>query len=176
MRGCQHHALRRRFQSDLFRPERRRHADHPAWPTCRHQRQPASARNAGAMGCDSDISAHQADKEHDRLTAIAPIPISPLLPCRRRGRTGRSPRQRNLDQPLPASLVGRAGYNLELLPSIYMDKRTRSIQGLRRVAALPRSQMTIVLRTRRPKRLWYVEQWHKAKGYTEPLPFASGRA
>lgn len=25
-----------------------------------------------------------------------------------------------------------------------------------------------------PKQVWYVEQWHKAKGYTQPLPFASG--
>jgi len=41
----------------------------------------------------------------------------------------------------------------------------------------PEDRMTTVPpRPNDPKRVWYVEQWHKAEGHTEPLPFASGES
>jgi endoglucanase len=84
----------------------------------------------------------------------------------------------NLDQPPPASLVGRAGYNLEFLPSIYMDKAyivDNKVFGV--MSRYPEDRMTTAPpKPGDPKRVWYVEQWHKAEGYTEPLPFASGES
>src|SRR6185503_14574035 len=69
------------------------------------------------------IKAHQPDKEHNRLTADLSYPDYHLdyhvVVAAEPGGVRVSV---NLDQPLLASLVGRAGYNLEFLPSIYMDK------------------------------------------------------
>ena len=125
------------------------------------------------------IKAHQADKEHDRLTADLSYPeyhfdyhvVVAAEPGGVRVTV-------NLDQPLPASLVGRAGYNLEFLPSIYMDKAfavDNKVFGV--MPRYPEDKMTTVPpNPNDPKRVWYVEQWHKAEGYTEPLPFASGES
>ena len=84
----------------------------------------------------------------------------------------------NLDQPLPANLVGRAGYNLEFLPSIYMDKAYEVDSKTFGVfPRYPEHRMTTALpKPGDPQQVWYVEQWHKAKGYTEPLPFATGKS
>jgi hypothetical protein len=66
---------------------------------------------------------HQADKEHDRLTANLSYPEFhlnyQLVVAAEPGGVRVSV---NLDESLPATLVGRAGFNLEFLPSIYMNK------------------------------------------------------
>ena len=84
----------------------------------------------------------------------------------------------NLDKPLPKALIGRAGFNLEFLPSIYMDK-AYALDG-RHFGVMPRYPEEHMTRLGPgqlgvPGEPWYVRQWHKALGYTAPLPFARGR-
>ena len=125
------------------------------------------------------LIARQADKEHERLTASESYPQYHLyyhvVVAAEPGGVRVSV---NLDRPLLPALVGRAGFNLELLPSIYMDK-AYAVDD-RKFGVFPRSpesQMTVVLpEPGDPKSLWYVEQWHQAKGYTQPLPFATGKS
>src|SRR5581483_1202291 len=65
----------------------------------------------------------KADKAHDRLTAFVSYPAYHfyyhVVVAAEPGGLRVSV---NLDKPLPKTLVGRAGFNLELLPSIYSDK------------------------------------------------------
>lgn len=125
------------------------------------------------------IKAHKPDAEHDRLTADLSYPDFHLdyhvVVAAEPGGVRVSV---NLDQPLPESLVGRAGYNLEFLPSIYMDKAysvDNKVFGV--MPRYPEDRIaTATPKAGDPKRVWYVEQWHKAEGYTEPLPFASGES
>ena len=125
------------------------------------------------------IKTHQPDKEHDRLTADLSYPEYHLdyhvIVAAEPGGVRVSV---NLDQPLPASLVGRAGYNLEFLPSIYMDKGyviDNKVFGV--MPRYPEDEMTTAPpKPGDPTRVWYVEQWHQAEGFTEPLPFASGNS
>jgi endoglucanase len=125
------------------------------------------------------IKAHKPDPEHDRLTADLSYPEFHLdyhvIVAAEPGGVRVSV---NLDQPLPETLVGCAGYNLEFLPSIYMDKAyviDNKVYGV--MPRYPEDRMTTAPpKPGDPKRVWYVEQWHKAEGYTEPLPFASGES
>ncbi len=84
----------------------------------------------------------------------------------------------NLDKPLPEKLAGRAGFNLEFLPSAYEGK-TYALDG-KVFGVFPRSPedaMTTVPRSPDdPKKLAYQEEWDAAKGYTQPLPLASGKS
>src|ERR1700760_3991290 len=84
----------------------------------------------------------------------------------------------NLDQPLPPKLVGRAGFNLEFLPSIYMGK-TYLVDGSH-AGIFPRTPNDPMIKAMplpdEPKKAYYLEDWDKAKGYTQPLPFAEGRS
>ena len=84
----------------------------------------------------------------------------------------------NLDKPLPQKLAGRAGFNVEFLPSIYMGKAylvDGSKAGI--FPRTPNDAMTKVLPLAdEPKKAYYLEDWDKAKGYTEPLPFAEGKS
>jgi hypothetical protein len=84
----------------------------------------------------------------------------------------------NLDKPLPQNLAGRAGFNLEFLPSIYMGKAylvDGSKAGI--FPRTPNDAMTKVLPLPdEPKKAYYLEDWDKAKGYTQPLPFAEGKS
>ena len=120
-----------------------------------------------------------ADREHDRLTASESYPEYHLryhvVVAAEPGGVRVSV---NLDQPLPPTLVGRAGFNLELLPSIYMDKAYAVDDKVFGVfPRSPESRMAVVApKPGDPKSLWYVEQWHQAKGYTQPLPFATGKS
>jgi len=122
---------------------------------------------------------HQADKAHDRLTAFVSYPQYHLyyhvVVAAEPGGVRVSV---NLNKPLPPTLVGRAGFNLELLPSIYMDKAYAvddKVFGI--FPRSPEARMTVAPpRAGDPKALWYVEQWHQAKGYTQPLPFATGKS
>ncbi len=125
------------------------------------------------------LIAHQADEAHERLIATVAYPGYHLhyhvVVAAEPGGVRVSV---NLDEPLPPTLVGRAGFNLELLPSRYMDKAYAVDDRV--FGVFPRSpedRMTVVPpRPGDPKSLWYVHQWHVAKGYTQPLPFATGRS
>ena len=84
----------------------------------------------------------------------------------------------NLDKPLPPKLAGRAGFNLEFLPSIYMGK-AYLVDGTKAgiFPRTPNDPMTTVLPLPdEPKKAYYLEDWDKAKGYTQPLPFAEGKS
>ena len=84
----------------------------------------------------------------------------------------------DLDKPLPQKLVGRAGFNLEFLPSIYMGK-AYLVDGAKAgiFPRTPNDPMTQVLPLPdEPKKAYYLEDWDKAKGYTQPLPFAEGKS
>ncbi len=123
------------------------------------------------------IKAHRADPEQNRLTADLSYPDYHLsYHVTVAAEPGGVRVSVNLDEPLPASLVGRAGYNLEFLPSLYMDKPyvvDDKVFGV--MPRYPEDRMkTAPPSPGDPKQVWYVEQWHKAEGYTEPLPFASG--
>jgi len=82
----------------------------------------------------------------------------------------------NLDKPLPEKLAGRAGFNLEFLPSIYMDK-TYAVDN-KVFGVFPRSPQEMMHKVPPspddPKKLSYQEQWDEEKGYTQPLPIVSG--
>ena len=84
----------------------------------------------------------------------------------------------NLDKPLPPKLVGRAGFNLEFLPSIYMGK-TYLVDGSN-AGIFPRTPNDPMIKVLplpdEPKKAYYLEDWDKAKGYTQPLPFAEGKS
>ena len=84
----------------------------------------------------------------------------------------------NLDKPLPQKLAGRAGFNLEFLPSIYMGK-AYLVDGTQ-AGIFPRTpndpMVSVAPLPDEPKKAYYLEDWEKAKGYTEPLPFARGRS
>ncbi|MBW4050787.1 MAG: glycoside hydrolase [Proteobacteria bacterium] len=125
------------------------------------------------------LIAHEADPARDRLIASVSYPAYHLryhiVVAAEPGGVRVSV---NLDQPLPPTLVGRAGFNLEFLPSLYMDKPYAVDDKV--FGVLPRSpedRMTVVPpKAGDPKSLWYVHQWHEANGYTQPLPFATGNS
>jgi endoglucanase len=125
------------------------------------------------------LVARQVDKEHDRLIASVSYPAYHLhYKVVVAAEPGGVRVSVNLDEPLPATLAGRAGFNLEFLPSLYMDK-AYEVDG-KVFGVLPRSPEDRIIRvpprTGDPQGPWYVQQWHKAKGYTQPLPFARGRS
>ncbi len=84
----------------------------------------------------------------------------------------------NLDKPLPEKLAGRAGFNLEFLPSIYMGK-AYLVDGTK-AGIFPRTpddpMIKVLPLPDEPKKAYYLEDWDKAKGYTQPLPFAEGKS
>ncbi len=84
----------------------------------------------------------------------------------------------NLEKPLPQKLAGRAGFNLEFLPSIYMGK-AYLVDGTK-AGIFPRTpddpMIKVLPLADEPKKAYYLEDWDKAKGYTQPLPFAEGKS
>ena len=84
----------------------------------------------------------------------------------------------NLSKPLPEGLAGRAGFNLEFLPSIYMGK-AYLVDGTK-AGIFPRTPDDAMVKVLplpdEPKKAYYLEDWDKAKGYTQPLPFATGKS
>ena len=84
----------------------------------------------------------------------------------------------NLDKPLAEKLVGRAGFNLEFLPSIYIGK-AYLVDGTK-AGIFPRTpddpMVKVLPLPDEPKKAYYLEDWDKAKGYTQPLPFAEGKS
>ena len=120
-----------------------------------------------------------ADKENNRLTADLAFPTFDLnYTLEVAAEPGGVKVSINLDKPLPQKLAGRAGFNLEFLPSIYMGK-AYLVDGTKAgiFPRTPNDPMTKVLPLAdEPKKAYYLEDWDKAKGYTEPLPFAEGKS
>jgi hypothetical protein len=123
------------------------------------------------------LKGRQANKENNRLTADLAFPtfdVSYTLEVA--AEPGGVRVSINLDKPLPQKLAGRAGFNLEFLPSIYMGK-TYLVDGTR-AGIFPRTpndpMVKVLPLADEPKKAYYLEDWDKAKGYTQPLPFAQG--
>ncbi|MGO9950148.1 MAG: glycoside hydrolase family 9 protein [Steroidobacteraceae bacterium] len=125
------------------------------------------------------LKARHADKANNRLTASLAFPtfdVSYTLEVA--SEPGGVKVSINLDQPLPPKLVGRAGFNLEFLPSIYMGK-AYLVDGSK-AGIFPRTPNDPMIKMfplpDEPKKAYYLEDWDKAKGYTQPLPFAEGKS
>ncbi len=119
-----------------------------------------------------------ADKANNRLTADLAFPSFDLsYTLNVEAEPGGVKVTINLNKPLPEKLAGRAGFNLEFLPSIYMGK-AYLVDGTKAgiFPRTPNDPMTKVLPLAdEPKKAYYLEDWDKAKGYTQPLPFAEGK-
>src|SRR6201989_2709037 len=125
------------------------------------------------------LKGRHADKENNRLTAELACPTFDLsYTLEIAAEPGGVRVSINLDKPLPQKLAGRAGFNLEFLPSIYMCK-AYLVDGMK-AGIFPRTpndpMVTVLPLPDEPKKAYYLEDWEKAKGYTEPLPFAQGRS
>jgi endoglucanase len=125
------------------------------------------------------LKARHADKANSRLTADMAFPTFDLsYTLEVTAEPGGVKVSINLDKPLPQKLAGRAGFNLEFLPSIYMGK-AYLVDGTKAgiFPRTPNDPMTKVLPLPdEPKKAYYLEDWDKAKGYTQPLPFAEGKS
>ncbi len=125
------------------------------------------------------LKSRHADKANNRLTADLAFPtfdVSYTLEVK--AEPGGVAVSINLDKPLPEKLAGRAGFNLEFLPSIYMGK-AYLVDGTKAgiFPRTPNDPMTKVLPLAdEPKKAYYLDDWDKAKGYTQPLPFAEGKS
>ena len=83
----------------------------------------------------------------------------------------------NLDKPLPEKLAGRAGFNLEFLPSIYMGKSYAvDDKEFGMIPRSPQDPMQKVPPADDPKKLPYQDEWDRDKGYTQPLPVVTGKS
>jgi endoglucanase len=125
------------------------------------------------------LNGQQADKEHNRLTAqlsFSSYEMNYRLEVA--AEPGGVRVSVNLEKPLPEKLAGRAGFNLEFLPSLYAGK-SYAVDGTS-FGMMPRSPQDPMRKVPRlpddPKKLPYQEEWDQAKGYTQPLPFASGKS
>jgi endoglucanase len=120
-----------------------------------------------------------ADKTNSRLTADLAFPTFDLsYTLEVAAEPGGVKVSINLNKPLPQKLAGRAGFNLEFLPSIYMGK-AYLVDGTKAgiFPRTPNDPMTKILPLAdEPKKAYYLEDWDKAKGYTQPLPFAQGKS
>ena len=85
------------------------------------------------------LKGQEADKEHNRLTAHLSFSTYQMdYTLEVAAEPGGVRVSVNLDRPLPEKLAGRAGFNLEFLPSIYMGKSYAvGRQPVRRDSAQP---------------------------------------
>ena len=125
------------------------------------------------------LKGRHADKANNRLTADLAFPTFDLsYTLEVEAEPGGVKVSINLDKPLPQKLAGRAGFNLEFLPSIYMGK-TYLVDGTK-AGIFPRTpndpMVKVLPLPDEPKKAYYLEDWDKAKGYTQPLPFAEGKS
>jgi len=124
------------------------------------------------------LKGRHADKENSRLTADLAFPTFDFsYTLEVAAEPGGVKVSINLDKPLPQKLAGRAGFNLEFLPSIYMGK-AYLVDGTT-AGIFPRTPDDPMIKVMplpdEPKKAYYLEDWEKAKGYTQPLPFAEGK-
>jgi len=125
------------------------------------------------------LRGRQADQANNRLTADLAFPTFDLsYTLEVAAEPGGVKVSINLDNPLPQKLAGRAGFNLEFLPSIYMGK-AYLVDGTK-AGIFPRTpndpMVKVLPLPDEPKKAYYLEDWDKAKGYTQPLQFAEGRS
>src|SRR5271154_5916942 len=125
------------------------------------------------------LKGRHADKTNNRLTADLAFPTFDFsYTLEVAAEPGGVKVSINLDKPLPQKLAGRAGFNLEFLPSIYMGKAylvDGTTAGI--FSRTPNDPMVKALPLAdEPKKAYYLEGWDKAKGYTQPLPFAEGKS
>ena len=125
------------------------------------------------------LKGRRADKENNRLAADLAFPTFDFsYTLEVAAEPGGVRVSINLDKPLPQKLAGRAGFNLEFLPSIYMGK-TYLVDGTR-AGIFPRTpndpMVKVMPLADEPKKAYYLEDWDKAKGYMQPLPFAQGKS
>ena len=87
-----------------------------------------------------------------------------------------------LDAPLPADLVGKAGFNMEFLPAVFMEKSfmcDTDGDGVYDDFGIfqrdPRDQMVEMERARTNNQAWYVQEWNDDRGDYQPMPFAEGK-
>jgi endoglucanase len=125
----------------------------------------------------AELKNRQADKDNNRLFAQLSFPDYQMdYRLEVTAEPGGVRVSVNLDKPLPEKLVGRAGFNLEFLPSAYMGK-SYAVDG-KVFGVFPRSpqdpMQKVMPRADDPKKLPYQQAWDEAKGYTQPLPFATG--
>jgi endoglucanase len=124
------------------------------------------------------LKGRQPDKANNRLTANLAFPTFDLsYTLEVAAEPGGVKVSINLDKPLPEKLAGRAGFNLEFLPSLYMGK-AYLVDGTK-AGIFPRTpndpMVKVLPLSDEPKKAYYLEDWDKAKGYTQPLPFAEGK-
>ena len=127
----------------------------------------------------ADLKSRDADKVNNRLTALLSFPAYQVdYRLEVAAEPGGVRVSVNLDKPLPEKLVGRAGFNLEFLPSAFIGK-AYAVDGSA-FGVFPRSPQDPMVKVPPPaddpKKLPYQEEWDEAKGYTQPLPFATGRS
>ncbi len=127
----------------------------------------------------AQLKSHRADKEHNRLTAELSFPTYQMnYRIEVAAEPGGVRVSVNLDKPLPEKLAGRAGFNLEFLPSAYVDK-TYAVDGSA-FGIFPRSPQAAMQKVLPsaddPKKLSYQQEWDEAKGYTQPLPLVTGQS
>jgi hypothetical protein len=125
------------------------------------------------------LKGRQADKANNRLIANLAFPTFDLsYTLEVTAEPGGVKITINLDKPLSQNLTGRAGFNLEFLPSIYMGK-AYLVDGTK-AGIFPRTPNDAMVKVLpladEPKKAYYLEDWEKAKGYTQPLPFAEGKS
>ncbi len=125
------------------------------------------------------LKGRHADKANNRLTADLAFPSFDLsYTLEVAAEPGGVKVSINLDKPLSEKLAGRAGFNLEFLPSIYMGK-SYLVDGTK-AGIFPRTpndpMVKVLPLADEPKKAYYLEDWDKAKGYTQPLPFAEGKS
>ena len=125
------------------------------------------------------LKGRHADKANNRLTANLAYPTFDLsYTLEVAAEPGGVRVTINLDKPLPEKLAGRAGFNLEFLPSIYMGKAY--LVDSTKAGIFPRTpndpMVKVLPLADEPKKAYYLEDWDKAKGYTQPLPFAEGKS
>ncbi|HEX6770900.1 MAG TPA: glycoside hydrolase family 9 protein [Acidobacteriaceae bacterium] len=125
------------------------------------------------------LKGRHADKANNRLTADLAFPSFDLsYTLEVAAEPGGVKVSINLDKPLPQKLAGRAGFNLEFLPSIYMGK-AYLVDGTK-AGMFPRTpddpMIKVLPLADEPKKAYYLEDWDKAKGYNQPLPFAEGKS
>ena len=86
-----------------------------------------------------------------------------------------------MDEELPADLVGKAGFNLEFIPAVYIGKSFQTdtdgdgnYDSYGVFPLVPEDDMEDVSRARTGDQVWYVKDWNKDRGDAQPLPFATG--
>ena len=127
----------------------------------------------------AQLKGRQADKENNRLIANLTYPAYQLdYRLEVTAEPGGVRVSVNLDKPLPEKLAGRAGFNLEFLPSAYVGK-SYALDG-NVFGFFPRSpqdpMQKVATSADDPTRLPYQRKWDDAKGYLQPLPLATGKS